>query len=84
MGPTMAVGTCQRGTWGVVGPVWYVAANTVVPVVQCGGSCSSQTPRQGPVATVLWQQTVRTVERIRRDNKGGIRCDPEVNLQMTS
>ena len=68
--PLWQLAPARKGHGVLCGPVWYVATTTLGQVLQCGGSCSSQIPRHGPVATVLWQQTVGTVERIRRDNRG--------------
>ena len=70
--PLWQLAPVREGHGVLWGSVWYVAATALGPVVQCGGSCSSQIPRHGPVATVLWQQTVGTVEGIRRDNRGGL------------
>ena len=70
--PLWQLAPVREGHGVLWGSVWYVAATALGPVVQCGGSCSSQIPRHGSVATVLWQQTVGTVEGIRRDNRGGL------------
>ena len=58
MAATVALGTCQNGHGVLWGPVWHVAAATLVHECSVGVSYSDQTPVQGPVTAVLWQQAV--------------------------